>query len=224
MSESIKKYVQTGDFCEIHLIKSKDEVRTYQSRVELIENDGIVFVYIPTFKTKMVKLPPDANYEILFKTEKIIYKYSMSIAGYAKLDGELFMKIKLTSKGEKVQRRKYYRLDLSKSIYLKVPNYEQDKDKLYISEIRDISAGGLRFVSPQSFNDNKDIFVHFVLGTDFYVLQAKIINSKDISEFSDKFKVEYRTEFVDVSNYDREKIVSHIFEAQRNKLNRTYGR
>ncbi len=224
MSESLKKYVQTGDFCEIHLIKNKDEIRTYQSRVELIEDDGIVFVYIPTFKTKMVKLPVEANYDILFKTDKIIYKYSMNIVGYAKLDGQLFMKIKLTSSGEKVQRRKYYRLDLNKSIYLKVPNYEQDKDKLYISEVRDISAGGLRFVSPQRFGDITDIFVNFVLGTDFYVLQAKIINSKDISEFSDKFKVEYRTEFVDVSNYDREKIVSHIFEAQRNKLNRTYGR
>ncbi len=223
MGEKIKDQVKTGDFCEIHLIKGPEEIRTYQSRVELIESNDLIFVYIPTFKTKLVKLPLEAKYEILFKNEKVIYKYKMQILGYAKLDGELYMKIKLTSEGEKVQRRKYYRLDLNQSIYLNIANAEI-KDRIAISDIKDISAGGMRFVSTNVYHELSDFVTYFILGTDFFALEAKIINEKDLTEFSDKYKVEYRAEFVNVSNYDRDKLVSHIFEVQRTKLNRTYGR
>ncbi len=223
MGEKIKDQVKTGDFCEIHLIKGPEEIRTYQSRVELIESNDLIFVYIPTFKTKLVKLPLEAKYEILFKNEKVIFKYKMEILGYAKLDGELYMKIKLTSEGEKVQRRKYYRLDLNQSIYLNINNAEI-KDRIALSDIKDISAGGMRFVSTDVFHDLGDFITYFMLGTDFFALEARIINEKDLTEFSDKYKVEYRAEFLNVSNYDRDKLVSHIFEVQRTKLNRTYGR
>ncbi len=223
MGEKIKDQVKTGDFCEIHLIKGPEEIRTYQSRVELIESNDLIFVYIPTFKTKLVKLPLEGKYEVLFKNEKVIFKYKMQITGYAKLDGELYMKIKLTSEGEKVQRRKYYRLDLNQSIYLSIPNSEI-KDRIALSDIKDISAGGMRFVSTQVYHDIGDFITYFTLGTDFFALEAKIINEKDLTEFSDKYKVEYRAEFVNVSNYDRDKLVSHIFDVQRTKLNRTYGR
>lgn len=224
MAEKVKEIIRTGDFCEIHLKKSADEIRTYQSRVELVESNDLIFVYIPTFKTKMVKLPLDAKYEILFKNDKSIYKYKMEILGYAKLDGELYMKIKLTSDGEKVQRRRYYRLDLSQSLYLQMANGSDNDNKLNLTEMKDISAGGMRFVSDKTFNEVKSFIAFFILGSDFYELEARIINEKDLSEFSDKYKVEYRAEFMNVSNYDRDKLVSHIFEVQRAKLNRTYGR
>ncbi len=224
MGEKIKEQVKTGDFCEIHLIKGPDEIRTYQSRVELIESNDLIFVYIPTFKTKLVKLPLEGKYEVLFKSEKVIYKYKMQILGYAKLDGELYMKIKLTSEGEKVQRRKYYRLDLNQSIYLDISRSVDIPEHLVISDIKDISAGGMRFVSSTVYHELCDFITYFTLGTDFFALEAKIINEKDLTEFSDKYKVEYRAEFINVSNYDRDKLVSHIFEVQRTKLNRTYGR
>lgn len=227
MSEKLKGIVSTGDFCEIHLLKSRNEVRTYQSKVEFIESSEVIYVYIPTFKTKMVKLPIDGNYEVLFKSDKAIYKYEMKISGYARLDGELFMKIKLTSSGEKVQRRRYYRLDVTQSLYLKLPKGEEDEeesDKIINTEIRDISAGGMRFVAVNEFEQKKDIVAYFRLGTDFYAIRTQIINERDISEFSERFRVEYRAEFVNVSKYDREKLVSHIFEEQRNKLGKTTGR
>ncbi len=224
MQNKVSEQVKTGDFCEIHLLKGPDEIRTYQSRVELIESNDLIFVYIPTFKTKLVKLPIEGKYEILFKSDKVIFKYDMKILGYAKLDGELYMKVKLTSEGEKVQRRKYYRLDLSQSIYLNLPSENGSKDILFMTEIKDISAGGMRFVSSKVFGEIKKFTTYFMLGTDFFALETNIINEKDISEFSDKFKVEYRAEFANVSNLDRDKLVSHIFEVQRTKLNRTYGR
>lgn len=223
MQDKIKEQIKTGNFCEIHLRKKKDEVRTYQSRVEYVESKDLIYVYIPTFKTKMVKLPQESNYDILFKSDNVMIKYRMNILGYAKLDGVLYMKINLTSEGEKVQRRKYFRLDLNHCIYLKKTSKEEASDELFLADIKDISAGGMRFVSPINFRDNYDFTAYFMLGTDFYCLQIHIISEKDISDFSDKYKVEYRAEFLNITNADRDRLVSHIFEVQRNKISRTYG-
>ncbi len=224
MEDKIHGQVKTGDFCEIHLHRNSEETRTYQTRVELVESSKLVFVQIPTYKAKMVKLPQHYKYDIIFKNEKVIYKYSMEILGYAKIENELYLKIGLTSEGEKVQRRKFYRLAISKPIYIKDPVLENNPDKLYVSELRDLSAGGIRFVTNSLFGMEKNININFMLDAEYYSINANIIFEKNLKEVSDKYAVEYRAEFTDVSQYDRDRLVANIFEAQRTKMNRTYGR
>ncbi len=224
MEDKIHGQVQTGDFCEIHLHRSAEETRTYQTRVELIESSKLIFVQIPTYKTKMVKLPQTAKYDIIFKNDKVIYKYSMEIVGYAKIDNELYLKIGLTSEGEKVQRRKFFRLTISKPIYIKEPTNLENSEKIYVSEVRDLSAGGIRFVTNQLFSKDKIVNINFMLDAEYYSLNANIIFEKDLKEISDKYAMEYRAEFSDVSQLDRDRLVANIFEAQRAKMNRTYGR
>ncbi len=224
MEDKIHGQVKSGDFCEIHLHRNTEETRTYQTRVELVESSKLIFVQIPTYKTKMVKLPQNSKYDIIFKNEKVIYKYSMELIGYAKIDNELYLKIGLTSEGEKVQRRKFFRLSISKPIYIKEYKLENDPDKIYISEVRDLSAGGLRFVTNTIFGTGSKVNINFMLDAEYYSLNASIIFEKDLKEVSDKYAVEYRAEFTDVSQYDRDRLVANIFEAQRTKMNRTYGR
>lgn len=223
MQDRIREIIKTGYFCEIHLRKNKNEIRTYQSRVEYVESSDLIYVHIPTFKTKMVKLPQDSKYDVLFKTESNMIKFNMTILGYSKLDGILYMKIKLTSEGEKVQRRKYFRLDLNHNIYLRNISPESSSDELFIADIKDISAGGMRFVSAIDYRGDSDFIVYFMLDVDFYCLEVRVISGKDISEYSGKFKIEYRAEFAQIANFDRDRLVSHIFEVQRNKISRTYG-
>ncbi len=224
MEDKIHGQVKTGDFCEIHLHRNSEETRTYQTRVELVESSKLIFVQIPTYKTKMVKLPQDSEYEIIFKNDKVIYKYSMKILGYAKIESELYLKIGLTSEGEKVQRRKFFRLSLDKPIYIKDSVFEDNPDKIYFSEVRDLSAGGIRFVTNDLFGMGNRININFMLEAEFYSLNANIIFEKDLREISDKYAIEYRAEFIDISQYDRDRLVANIFEAQRTKMNRTYGR
>ncbi len=224
MEDKIHGQVKTGDFCEIHLHRNSEETRTYQSKVELVESSKLIFVQIPTYKSKMVKLPQESKYDVIFKNDKVIYKYSMQILGYAKIDNELYLKIGLTSEGEKVQRRKFFRLALDKPIYIKDAIFEDSPDKIYFSEVRDLSAGGIRFVTSNLFGMGNRVNINFMLEADYYSLNADIIFEKDLSEFSDKYAVEYRAEFVDISQYDRDRLVANIFEAQRTKMNRTYGR
>ncbi len=224
MEDKIHGQVKSGDFCEIHLHRNSEETRTYQTRVEVVESSKLIFVQIPTYKTKMVKLPSNAEYEVIFKNEKVIYKYSMEILGYAKIENELYLKIGLTSEGEKVQRRKFFRLTLDKPLYIKDSLLENDPDKIYFSEVRDISAGGIRFVTNNLFGTGNRVNINFMIEAEYYSLNASIIFEKDLKEISDKYAMEYRAEFIDISQYDRDRLVANIFEAQRTKMNRTYGR
>ena len=89
-------------------------------------------------------------------------------------------------------------------------------------EIRDISGGGLKFVSHTAFTEGEQIALLFSLNSHgketVYELAGEVLRCREIENQKGEF--EHRLKFTSILRNQREAIIRFIFEEERKKRSR----
>lgn len=217
--------IKTGNRLEITLKKeSNDEksVKTFISIVEDVYSNNRILIHMPISYGRIIKLKINEIYSMLFFTDKGMYKYDVKVLRHVNEGDFNFMLVELVNEGIKIQRREFYRFNCILPFKFEklddekenIVNYNKDRD-IIISKgiIKDISAGGIRFISNESVEVNDYIKSLIVLKESYILILGKVLYKQEFPK-SD-YKYQYRVAFIDIQDSEKDFIIRYIFEEQR---------
>ncbi|MFV0440907.1 MAG: flagellar brake protein [Lachnospirales bacterium] len=218
----MENVIQVGSSIELSLVKEGQVLRSYKSKIESPDDPNAILAQIPSIRGQLIKLPKSSSYEmIVFADEKLV-KFKVQLVGYTKQEGFMYCVLKLLSKGEKVQRREYFRYNKQIPFTYFMKNKESDDFNMWEIKpglIKDIGGGGIRFVANQTINEGDEIKVTIPLNDQFFVSKCKILFTDPTPEGS-AYKYQYRSQFKDVYESEREVIVQYNLSEQRKSISK----
>ncbi len=215
------EHLKIGDRVEMTLLKDKSINKVFISQVEEIIDESHLILHTPITYGKLVKLPTDLGYSCLFLTGKCMLRYDTMILEYFKKDGFHLMRVQLTSDGEKIQRRDFFRFECLLPIKFALINDDVEEEvapDMHEGIIKDVGGGGLRFVTNVEMPESGEIKCLIMLNSEYLLMVAKILSRQYFPKSS--YKYQYRCIFIGVLPSEQEKIVRYIFNEQRKNLRR----
>ena len=234
---SIGNKIELTQLFERMTVKDYDERRVYVSQVFDIQDD-IIQCAMPIYEGHLIPLELGTKYETYFYTDKSIYKANAEVVGRKKEENIYTVEIRLISKLQKFQRREFFRLDCNMNIVLtaftddEFVTYRQTgtlpkklNEQAEQGVIIDISGGGVRIISKNSYEKNSYVALKFTLdmesvNKDIYIL-GRIITSVRNDNRLDLY--DQRIKFIDLKKEMTDMIVKYIFEQQRKSRNKERG-
>lgn len=232
----LSKFVEEGNKIELQNVEKDGEQqgeekrKTYFSSVHEILSEDTLEITMPTEKTKLILLPVDSEYNMIFYGESGLYQCFARIIDRYKSNNVYILVVELTSNLRKYQRREYYRF--SCALEMAARNLEETEMQaieqnipysltpglpLKQSVIVDISGGGLRFISSQSYEPGSLIYCsyHLLKGSERkkYEVIGKVLSVKELEKREGTF--EHRVQYYDMDTETREEIIKYIFEEER---------
>lgn len=238
----LSKIIKPGDRIELRTIEKsfpiKNELletvsKTYMSQVHGFLSEERMEIVMPMEGTKLILLPVDAVYDMYLTTNTGLYQCFIKIVDRYKSNNVYLVVAEMVSNLRKYQRRDYYRFTCALEMQSRELN-EEELEQMNTEEnfapsdlpmkhsvIVDISGGGLRFLSNQEYETGKHLNITYALmikeKPKNYQVIGKILASKP-SEYR-KGVYEYRVQFVNMKNDDREDLIKYIFEEERKHRN-----
>ena len=208
------QHINTGNRVEIHLNRGNDI--KYTSLVEENYEDGKLLLYIPMMYGKIIKLPIDEEYSFTFVTENGILKYNALIKEYVYMDDFNFMIIEVKSEIERVQRREFFRFECVLPLkFTEVLDGEENDKSLSDGTIQDLGEGGIRFLSNEDIEVGDRLKFFITLNYDRAGAIGDILHKQEYPKSN--FKFQYRVQFFDLQQQERDRILKYIFFEQRFK-------
>ncbi|MCT4633746.1 MAG: PilZ domain-containing protein [Firmicutes bacterium] len=206
----------TMDGCtevQIELERDTKKVLVLKSEIiEILDKDKIV-VSAPIFQSKIFPLSLGERVFINFhKKDTGMYSFLGIVYNRDNKKNVPEVYIRQIGKMNKLQRRSFFRLPIVKNI---VVTYSDDDMEYNVNGVtKDISGGGIRAISNDPIKLGEDVLVHIALGQSSLFIRAKVVRCRDISDSVEKYDLGLK--FDDIDEQLRSKIVSFIFEKQRN--------
>ena len=126
----VSKHIRTGNRVEIAFVRNGDERQKWVTVVEAVLDRERVLVLMPMIAGELVKLPAGGRYEVRFYTDLNILRYDCEIVGHGNIEGTYLTTLRLTSEGERVQLRNYFRffgtLDFRFSVLKEITSFDEE--------------------------------------------------------------------------------------------------
>lgn len=232
----LSKFIVPGNRVELQAVnRNQDEEqdaprKTYYSQVYEILSEDRLEVTMPMEKTKLILLPVDEEFDVVFYGESGLYQCFARIMDRYKSNNVYIIVLELTSNLRKYQRREYYRFSCAlemcarsleeeeiKAIEGKTPYALTPGLPLKRSVIVDISGGGLRFMSNQKYEPDSLIYCSYHLlykgERKEYEIVGKVLSANELENRPGTF--EHRVKYVNLDVDTREEIIKFIFEEER---------
>lgn len=228
------------------LANSQSDKKVYYSLLVDIEADDKLIVTMPIDGGRVIPLAVGDRYWLVFYTHSGIYQAKAMIVGRERQGNIHVMVLKTLSELERIQRRQFYRIEcLMKVEYrvmdeteangyelLRTKSYKTIEDRQKIKRLLlpegnewykgvaiDISGGGLRFNTKIEHENPDYLELRFTLNigniAKDIVAPARVIHYGPVRKLEDTF--EFRVEFVEIENKQREDIVQFVFHEDRNR-------
>lgn len=235
----LSKFIAVGNRVELQAFdraaeeageEAEERGKVYTTRVHNILSEDTLEVVMPMEKTKLILLPVDVEYDMVFYADNGLYQCFARITDRYKSNNVYILAVELTSNLRKYQRREYYRfscaLEMSSRSLLQNevravendPNYGLNRGMpLRQSVIVDISGGGLRFLSNQKYEADQLIYVSYQLlkkgeKKKFEVI-GKVLSVRELENRPGTW--EHRVQYHNMNPDTREEIIQYIFEEER---------
>lgn len=239
------KFISIGDKIELQAVSREyDEkpgaaAKIYHSVVNEIQSEDTIEIKMPMEKTKLILLPVDSEYDMIFYGSSGLFQCLGRIIDRYKSNNTYLLLVEMTSNLRKYQRREFYRLRCAlemharnlqenevQTIESKMPYSLASDLPLKESVIVDISGGGLRFLSSQRFEQGGLLYCcyHLMNGGEHkkYEVICKVISVIELDNRPGTY--EHRAQFYDIDPVEREEIIKYIFEEERkNRLKKRFG-
>ncbi len=234
----LSKFITLGNKIELQAVDRGGEdsqPKIYHSSVHDILSEDSLEIVMPMEQTKLILLPVDSVYDLVFYCENGLYQCFARIVDRYKSNNVYILVVELTSNLRKYQRREYYRFscalemaarnlmeDEVQAIEKKVPYILQPGLPLKRSVIVDISGGGLRFISSQQYETGSFVYCSYHLITNGtqkqYDVVGKVLSAKELDNRPGAF--EHRVQYYNLDVDTREEIIKFIFEEERRSRRR----
>ncbi len=214
--------VKIGDRLEICSINKTENDKKYKSQVEDIIDKDKLLIHMPISYGQIIKLQEGTAYSVLVFTGAGIVTFDTKVMEHKVEDGFNLSVLMLTSSGERVQRREFFRfvcLIPTKFSVQEKNDSVDNKVRTFEGIIKDIGGGGLKFVSNEPLAENDKIKVAIILNTEVIIADGKILQKQFFPKSNYKFQ--YRVEFIGIQKTEQDVIVQYIFEQQRKILQKT---
>ena len=241
MLENFVKPGQRVDMKAVRRVKLSNEEnrdKVYSTKIYDLVNEDTLELVMPMEQTKLILLPVDGEYEVFFYTDNGLYESTVRITDRYKSNNVYILLVELQTNLRKYQRRDFYRyscaLDMEtrgltpdEVVAFRKGEYYQIPPGLPSAKgvIVDISGGGLRFTSKALYERDSLILCSYGLfihgGAKEYEIICKVLDARDIPNRSGEF--EYRVQFVNLDNDEREEIIQYIFEEERKNRRKERG-
>lgn len=240
----LSKFIKPGDRLELQAVErtrnenNEVEKKIYYSQVYDILTEDRLEITMPMEKTKLILLPVDGEYDLLFYGEGGLFQCFARIIDRYKSNNVYILVLELTSNLRKHQRREYYRF--SCALEMGARPLEEEEMKLIEkkadlnltpglplkrSVIVDISGGGLRFISNQRYVEGSLVYCNYSLLIDGnkreYSIIGKVLSLKELENKKDVY--EHRVKYVEIDNDEREEIIKYIFQEERKNRRKESG-
>lgn len=231
----LSKFISLGDKIELQSVEKENEEggqkgRIYLSAVYEILSEDTLEITMPMEQTKLILLPVDGEYDLVFYGETGLYQCFARIIDRYKSNNVYILVVELTSNLRKYQRREYYRFSCALEMCARnlqeteIHALEQNLPyaltpglPLRQSVIVDISGGGLRFLSSQRYEPESLLYCcYFLLKNGEkkkYEVIGKVLSVKELENRPGTF--EHRVQYYDMDVDTREEIIKYIFEEER---------
>ena len=237
----LNEYVKPGNIVEIVNKDLEDDedrnAKTMRTRIFDIVSDDVIKVTIPTVQGKMQLIATDGEYDVYFYTDNGLYQCTCTVKDRYRTNAIPVMELELQSNLRKYQRREYYRLTCMLEMRCRALDNEETDEFMKTGNrspigvrtpnavMVDISGGGARFVTSESYEVGALILFRFSLKNknafkDYSVI-GRVVYSQLMENSSGKY--ENRAQFVDIENTERESIIKYIFEEERRIRKTTSG-
>lgn len=226
--------------------------KTFVSQLVDFVDGNIINIVAPIVFGRTIPLPVGDEYNLCFYTEKGLYQCNCTVISNHRDNKTIITVVRITTNLEKFQRRQYYRLECIHDIHYRPISLEEEllekkmssqsfetpeamteaKKKLaafdrewILASVTDLSGGGARFSSEALHNsgDKVRIKLDFITGKEMknFLLNANIISQARIPVRAGMY--EYRVEFTDIMQKDREALIKYIFEQERKRRRNDIG-
>lgn len=224
--------VMLNNVTDLELVIETEPQKRVSLKCELIEilTAGKVAVSIPIYNGRRVPLEIGRRVRVFFKKEDVGVCNFNGLVVSRHLEGEMpSLHLQLVSAVDKNQRRDFYRLQLVTDVIFRLQTgvaieKQVDNGKVIEVEIpsyrdiavvtRDISGGGLRAMVGEHFNPGQQITVIILLEDERVEVTAEVVRCQLFD--STVMRYDCGLKFLDVDEKDRSRIISFIFEKQRN--------
>ena len=245
----ISDVITVGDKVDIRQVSQIENAKNtgelphlYKSQVlDFLEN-GEIELSMPTENGRMHLLMLGIRYEFVFYTKSGLHRADGQVKERYKTDNQYMLRIALNTQLSKYQRREFYRLacamemtyapineeivKLSEEEFEDAIKQEETGKAEKTAYIKDLSGGGIRFVSEEELPENGYFLIKFALnqenGVSQYTVMGKVIDSIRVEETFPK-KYENRVEFILKDNKIREEIIRFIFLEERKSRSQRKG-
>lgn len=231
----LSKVIAEGDKIDLQEVTrgtadNGGEQKTYYSVVYEILSEDTLEIMMPMEQTKLILLPVDTEYDLLFYGKSGLYQCFARVIDRYKSNNVYILVMELTSNLRKYQRREYYRFScvlemgarkleeeeiraVESSPYMEL----QPGLPLKRSVIVDISGGGLRFMSEQRYEPDSLICCNYYLlkggRRKKYEVIGKVLAVRELENKPGTF--EHRVQYYNLDVGTREEIIKFIFEEER---------
>ena len=188
-------------------------------RMEAVENPTTVLLHSPKADGRTVVLPSKQMYKLCFLLDGSMLLYNGSLRENVNIGGYDMMRFELTDEGEKVQRRNAFRFACSVPFAFNVVNINGEQDPLTEGVIRDLSSGGIKFITTAKFEMGSLLRIDLNLNDD-YVMAFGIVVMHRHKPDNIKYPHTYGIRFEVMPVSDEERIVRYIYNEQRKLLKR----
>ena len=233
--------VRPGDKIEIRILQQVEQGKkigemppAYYSKVENVQENGMMEVLVPTREGKVSSPPGGVRLEVVFHTKSGMYRCVAHIKNRYIKENLYLMLVEPKTPLEKFQRREFYRFECVMDMeYMMITEEEAEIEK--VAELKehhrlnypedlpkeaiavDISGGGIRFVGYEPGNPGDYLMIAIRLENEsmdyFLEIVGKVLICQKIESREEKY--EYRVNFLMKNQKEREMIIKYIFEQER---------
>ena len=200
---------------KVQIASNNKNANTYISDVYLMPEPGIVLVRIPIYNSEEVSLSGGA-YTLRFLSDNAIFKHDAILEVIVVVDSLNLYRFKLTSDGEKMQRRDDFRFACNIPVEFAPLDKSMKRGESSEGVVNDLSAGGVKMMSNTEMKPGVRISIEIRLDNDYIVALGEV---RAVSEAKSKlYEYQYGVKFHALPKEDKDIIIQYVSRVQRKLL------
>lgn len=206
-----------GSKIEIRHTSSLNNKKSYGfiSQIEECIDEKTLVIGAPISGGKIITLQKNTEYTIFIYSSTGIYRCNAVIKNSFKNGLIQMLKIELISPLVKTQRREFFRFDCVIPFKFKI------NDVWEKGIIKDISGGGIRFISNSLLKTPEEIVLILPLDEHDLTIEGTLLRKEESN--IELYKYQYRVSFNEIKKSDQDIIIQFIFMQQRKKVRQEKG-
>jgi c-di-GMP-binding flagellar brake protein YcgR len=210
-----EKLIKPGG--KVELGASREGAQGFMTKIESVLGDRELRLFTPIVHGRLAMPRLGSRQTIVFFTEDGVIRYDAQVEGYEKQGEASLMRVMLTSAGEKIQRRDFFRFNCSLPAKLIAESqWDEDESIIIDAQLLDIGGGGAKLAVKAELRERSRVKMAVKLDEDYIVVGARVLSCSPMD--AGEYKSRCRMQFVGMTDSERESIIQFIFKEQRKAL------